>query len=365
VTVPALVARAVGGRPAVEPIRLPEPGPGDVRVRIGAAGVCHSDLSMLDGTVAAPMPLVLGHEAAGTVVAVSERVSRAAPGDRVVLNWAPACRRCWFCTHGQPWLCETTGVPATPGGTAADGTPLHRTLGLGALAAEVVVPQAAVIRVPAELPLPEAALLGCAVLTGVGAVRNVARPGPGESVLVIGLGGVGLSALLAARAAGAAPIVAVDISPAKRDLALAAGATDYLVSDDTLSRAVRALTGGRGADHAVECVGRAATIRAAWRATRRGGDVTVVGMGRRDDVVGLGALDIFHSARALRSSVYGSADPDVEVPRLAAEVLAGRLDLTPLITHRITLAEVPDAFARMARGDGARSVVVLDEGQSR
>jgi S-(hydroxymethyl)glutathione dehydrogenase/alcohol dehydrogenase len=179
--------------------------------------------------------------------------------------------------------------------------------------------------------------------------------------VVIGLGGVGLSLVTAARRAGADPVIAVDVSAAKRDLALAAGATDFLTSDDALSRSVRGLTGGRGADHAFECVGRAATIRAAWRATRRGGQVTVVGMGAADDLVSLSAMDIFVSARTLRSSVYGSSDPDREVPELARAVLDGSLDLRPLVTHLITLAEAPEAFARMGRGEGARSVVVFDD----
>jgi S-(hydroxymethyl)glutathione dehydrogenase/alcohol dehydrogenase len=158
---------------------------------------------------------------------------------------------------------------------------------------------------------------------------------------------------------GADPVVAVDVSEAKRPLALATGATDYLVSDDTLAKAVRGLTGGRGADHAFECVGRSTTIQAAWRATRRGGRVTVVGMGARDDMVSLSALDIFHSAKVLRSSVYGAADPDRDVPVLAASVLDGSLNLEPLITDRIDLDGAPDAFARMARGEGGRSVVLF------
>lgn len=359
-TIPAVLARVAGAEPTVEEIRLPATEAGRVRVRIGAAGVCHSDLSMVNGTLAPPLPLVLGHEAAGVVTEVGAGVTRVRAGDHVVLNWAPACRRCWFCQRGEPWLCASSVGMATPGGTAAaDDAPLHHALGLGALAAEVVVAENAVIPVPADLPIATAALLGCAVLTGVGAVRNTARVTPPCSVLVIGLGGVGLSVLVAARAAGAAPIIAVDVSEAKRELALAAGATDYIVSDDNLASAVRALTGGRGADYAFECVGRSTTIRAAWRATRRGGQVTVVGMGAKDDRVSFSALDVFYSARTLRSSVYGSADPDREAPQLAQEVVDGRLDPSLLISHRIPVAEAPAAFARMARGEGARSVVVF------
>jgi S-(hydroxymethyl)glutathione dehydrogenase/alcohol dehydrogenase len=375
----ALVAR--GPDPAalaVEEVDLPPMGPAQVRVRIAAAGVCHSDLSMINGTLAPPFPLVLGHEAAGVVVEVGaaagpaqapgpsvgagpaqETVTRVAAGDHVVLNWAPACRRCWFCARGEPWLCETSGRPAAPGGTLADGTPVHVTLGVGALAQEVVVDEAGVIPVPEALPLDVAALLGCAVLTGTGAIRNTARVSAGDAVVIIGLGGVGLSALIAARAAGADPLLAVDVSPAKRDLALACGATEFLVSDGGLAKAVRSRTDGRGADHAVECVGRSATIQAAWRTTRRGGQVTVVGIGAKDDLVSLGALDVFHSARILRSSVYGSSDPSVAVPQLAAAVLDGSLDVRPLITQVTGLDGAPAAFDRMVRGEGARSIVTF------
>ncbi|HET6532681.1 MAG TPA: alcohol dehydrogenase catalytic domain-containing protein [Actinoplanes sp.] len=356
----AVVVPEAGAAPAVAELRLPEAGPGQVRVRIRAAGVCHSDLSMVNGTLRPPYPLVLGHEAAGEVVQVGDQVTRAAVGDHVALNWQPACRMCWFCTHGEPWLCATTsGIAALENGSTLDGSPAYVTLGLGAFAEEVLVPENAVIPVPAALGWPDAALLGCAVLTGTGAVRNTARVAAGDSVLVIGLGGVGLSVVAAARAAGASPVIAVDVSEAKKALAESAGATDFAIASDALSKDVRRLTGGRGADHAFECVGRAVTIRAAWRATRRGGQVTVVGMGRADDEVTLSALDIFSSARTLRSSVYGSSDPDTEVPALAEAVGSGALRLDHLVTDRIGLADVPAAFDRMARGEGARSVVVL------
>jgi S-(hydroxymethyl)glutathione dehydrogenase/alcohol dehydrogenase len=250
-------------------------------------------------------------------------------------------------------------VAALENGSTLDGAPVHVTLGLGAFAEQVVVPEKALIPVPDELAWESAALLGCAVLTGTGAVRNTARVAEGDSVVVIGLGGVGLSVVAAARAAGAATVIAVDVSEGKKALAEAAGATDFVVSSENLSKDIRARTARLGADHAFECVGRAATIRAAWRATRRGGHVTVVGMGRADDMVQLSALDIFTSARTLRASVYGSSDPDREVPALAQDVLSGALRLDHLITDRIGLAEVPAAFDRMTRGEGARSVVLF------
>jgi S-(hydroxymethyl)glutathione dehydrogenase/alcohol dehydrogenase len=355
-----VVVRSAIDAPAVAELRLPEIGPGQVRVRVRAAGVCHSDLSMVNGTLQPPYPLVLGHEAAGEVAEVGDHVTRVSAGDHVVLNWQPACRECWFCTHGQPWLCSTSsGVAALENGITSDGEPVHVGLGLGAFAEQVVAPENAVVPVPATLGFSRAALLGCAVLTGTGAVRNTARVQPGESVVVIGLGGVGLSVVAAARAAGASSVLAVDVTEAKKGLAEAAGATDFVVFSDNLSKEIRSRTERRGADHAFECVGRAATIRAAWRATRRGGQVTVVGMGRNDDMLSLSALDIFSSARTLRSSVYGSSDPDAEIPALAADVLAGKLSLDHLITDRITLADVPAAFERMSRGEGARSVVLL------
>jgi S-(hydroxymethyl)glutathione dehydrogenase/alcohol dehydrogenase len=304
--------------------------------------------------------LVLGHEASGVVAEIGSSVRDVEVGDHVVLNWAPPCRRCWYCTHGQPWLCETAaGVASRPLGHLVDGTPSHLTLGIGALADEVVVGARALIRLPPDLPLAEAALLGCAVLTGIGAVQHTARVAVGDSVAVIGLGGVGLSAVIGARLAGASTIIAVDALPDKEKLARSLGATDFLLSSPTLARDVRKLTEGRGVDHALECVGRSNTIRDAWQSTRRGGNTVVVGMGSKDDVVSLTALEIFHFARTLVSSVYGSADPDVDVPLLAAAALDGRLDLAALVTHRIGPDEVGGAFDRMRRGEGVRSLVLF------
>jgi S-(hydroxymethyl)glutathione dehydrogenase / alcohol dehydrogenase len=356
--VQALIVPAEGAAPELAELRLPETGPRRVRVRIRAAGVCHTDLSMATGVLKVPHPLVLGHEAAGEVVETGAGVTRVREGDHVALNWSPPCDECFFCARGEPWLCDSGTLPARENGTTLDGTPVSTALGLGAFAQEVVVPERALIPVPSALAWENAALLGCAVMTGSGAVRNTAAVRAGESVLVIGLGGVGLSVVAAARAAGADPVIAVDVAESKRELAAAAGATTFL-ADPSPARAVRGMTDGRGVDHAFECVGRAATIRAAWRSTRRGGAVTVVGMGRGDDLLELSALDIFTSARTLRSSVYGSSVPDREVPQLARAVLDGSLALDHLITDRITLAGIPDAFARMGRGEGARSLVLL------
>lgn len=340
----------------VRDIELGDPGPGQVRVRVAAAGVCHSDLSLANGTLALRMPAVLGHEGAGTVVSVGEGVDRVAVGDRVVLNWAPACRACWFCEQGEPWLCVHAEERAThPYARFADGTPVYPGLGTGAFAEETIVPQQGVVPIPADFPLEHAAVLGCAVLTGNGAVHNTARVRAGQSVVVIGLGGIGLSVLQAARAAGAGPIIGVDISASKASLAAVHGATDFIVADDRTSTVIRGLTGGRGADHAFDCVGLPATIRASWGSSRRGGAVTVIGVGSRTSPVEFNALELYWFGRTLQGCVYGSSDPDVDVPRLLDEVAAGRLDLAALATDTTDLSGVNAAFERF--GQGGRTIV--------
>lgn len=338
----------------VREIELPALGPRDVRVRVAAAGVCHSDLSMINGTFSPQFPLVLGHEAAGTIIEAGPEVTRVSEGDRVVVNWAPACRHCWFCLNSQPWLCT-----AVEGVVSPERGSVHVTLGVGAFSEEVVLNENGVVPLADGVPLDVAALLGCAVVTGIGAVRNTASVRSGESVLVMGLGGVGLSAIIGARLAGAGPIIAVDVVPDKEKLARDAGATHFILAHDKLAKEIRGLTGGRGVDHALECVGNSKTIRTAWQTTRRGGKVTIVGVGRRDDTVSFNALELYHFARSIGVSVYGSGDPDRDIPLLATQIQLGRLDLEPLVSHRIGLDGVADAFERMKTGTGARSLVVF------
>lgn len=357
----AVIARAQDEPVVTDEIVVPAVGRDEVRVGVAAAGVCHSDLSMVDGTFRPEYPLVLGHEAAGTVLEAGSAVTKVRTGDRVVLNWAPPCRECWFCVSGEPWLCaRNEGVSGAPSrASLADGTPLTVTLGVGGMAEEVVIHASAVVPLAEDVPLDVAALLGCAVLTGTGAVRNTAMVRPGQSVVVVGLGGIGLSTVAGASIAGAAPIIAVDIGESKRELAMRMGATHFFDGEGKFGREVRKLTGGRGADHAFECVGRAATIRSAWGALRRGGKVTVVGAGRADDQFSVSALEIYHFARTLAVSVYGSGDPDRDIPLLVEQMRAGRLDLEPLVSHRIGMDGVQDAFARMRSGVGARSLVTI------
>ena len=362
-TVRAAVLRDTGSPLRVEEITLPGPGPGQVRVRMVATGVCHSDLSLARGTLTQQVPAVLGHEGSGHVVAVGEGVSGLREGDAVLLNWAPPCRQCGWCEHGEPYLCARAAeAGATPYAERSDGTPLFAALGVGAFASETVVAETACVAVPGDIDLVEAALLGCAVVTGVGAVRHAAGVAGGDSVAVIGLGGVGLSAVQGARIAGAAPIIVVDPSPERAALAHRLGATHVLAPGDDLGRRVRALTDGRGVDHAIECVGSAATIRAAWSVSRRGGTAVVVGLGRRDDEVTFNALEVTHFARSLRGSMFGNADPQRDIPRLLEHLAAGRLDLASLVTRRVSLDELDDAFADMSAGRGARSLVVFEDG---
>ncbi|MFJ3774967.1 Zn-dependent alcohol dehydrogenase [Streptomyces sp. NPDC090075] len=356
----AAVLPAVGAPLSVTGIELPDPGPGQVRVRLAAAGVCHSDLSLSDGTMRVPVPAVLGHEGAGTVVAVGEGVTRLSPGDPVVLNWAPACGRCHACALGEVWLCaDALAGAAGVHARTADGTELHPGLNVAAFAEETVVAESCVLPLPDGIPLTDAALLGCAVLTGYGAVHHSARVREGETVAVFGVGGVGLATVQAARIAGASRIVAVDVSPEKEELARAAGATDYVVASDTTPRAIRALTGKQGVDVSVECVGRAVSIRAAWESTRRGGRTTVVGIGGKSEQVTFNALELFHWGRTLSGCVYGNSDPARDLPVLAEHVRAGRLDLGALVTERIALDGIPAAFENMLAGKGGRALVVF------
>lgn len=358
----AAVLRETGGVPRLEEIELAPPGPGQVRVRIAATGVCHSDLSLGNGTLRHAMPVVLGHESAGRVVATGEGVGGLQVGDPVVLTWAPPCRSCWYCEQGEPYLCERADDAWNrPYASTNDGLSLYAGLGVGGFATETVVDANSCIPVPDGVPLVEAALLGCALLTGVGAIRNAARVRPGQSVLVLGLGGVGLSAVQGARIAGAGRIIGVDPSGEKQALARHLGATDVLEPGPDLAKRVRALCDGRGTDHAIECVGRAETIRAAWSSTRRGGTTTVVGIGGNTEQVSFTPLEVFHFARTLTGCVYGSADPQQDVAFLAEQYRAGALDLNALVTARIGLADVGEALAAMAAGHGARSLVVLDE----
>jgi S-(hydroxymethyl)glutathione dehydrogenase/alcohol dehydrogenase len=356
----AAVLREIGTPMRVEDIELGPTGPGQVRVRIAAAGVCHSDLSLATGTLRQAVPAVLGHEGAGIVTEVGDGVTAVASGDHVLLIWSAPCRECWFCLRDEPWLCERAGDAAgVPYAKDRSGSDVYPGLGVAAFAEETVVDQKALVKLPEDLSLDTAALLSCAVITGVGAVLHSAKVAPGETVAVFGLGGVGLSAVQGARLAGASQIITVDPSGSKESMARLLGATSVLTTGANVVAEIRELTEGRGADHAIECVGRSDAIRTAWSSTRRGGRTTVVGMGSRDDVLTFNALELAYFARTLEGCRYGSADPAVEIPILIEHVAAGRLDLQALVSDRIGLDDIDAAFDRMGVGHGARSVVTF------
>lgn len=354
----AAVMRAAGDPMTVETIRLKAVGDADVRVRIEQTGVCHSDLSLARGLLAQPLPAVLGHEACGTVVEVGEQVSDLKPGHRVILLWITACGHCFHCAHEEPYLCATGSSRAgEPYALTGDGQPVYPGLTVGSFAEQTVVPRRAVVAVPDDIATADAALLGCAVTTGVGAVTSTARVTAGSSVLVIGLGGVGLSAVQGARLAAAATIIAVDRNTSKAGLAKAAGATHFLPADDDTKAAVRRLTGKRGADFAFDCVGSSRTIRDMWSMTRRGGTAVVVGIGGKDDTVSFSALELFHFARTLRGCVAGSLDAAADLPRFFRWVRSGNLDLRQLVTGAGTLGDVDRALDELAAGRGIRTIL--------
>jgi S-(hydroxymethyl)glutathione dehydrogenase / alcohol dehydrogenase len=357
----AAVLRAPGSKLTVEDLSLRDLGAHDVHVRVAASGVCRSDLSIVDGAIPHPLPAVLGHEGAGVVLEVGDAVTTVARGDHVVLSWVAPCRRCFQCLHGHPELCEhgLDHAFAQPYATASDGTALLAAFGTATFGEETIVPESACVSIDSSFSLELAALVGCGVVTGVGSVIHSARVEPGQSVAVIGCGGVGLSALQGARLAGAAPIIAVDRVDSKFPLARRCGATE-VVDGSTVDAVatVREITGGRGVDHAIEVVGTSATIRQAYDMTRRAGTVTVVGAGRFDDLFSIGAMQLMVDAKTIRGCVYGATDPQRDFPEMIRLHRARGLDLEALVSRRIELDDVNDAFRAMEAGEVARSVIV-------
>jgi S-(hydroxymethyl)glutathione dehydrogenase/alcohol dehydrogenase len=353
---------------AVERVRLDPPREDEVLVRVAAAGVCHSDLHLAEGSLGhGRWPMVLGHEGAGVVEAVGARVTHTAPGDHVAFCFVPPCRRCDACRAGRFNLCGPAAESALAGTlldgssrlSLPDGTPLQHCLLVSCMAERAVVPAEGAVVLPRQLPLWQAALLGCGVVTGIGAVRNAARVKVGDVVAVIGCGGVGLQVVAGARLAGARRIIAVDREPAKLELARARGATDVVdaSSGDSVAQ-VRAASGG-GVDCAFEVVGRAETIRDAWDMLRPGGTAVGVGLAPRGVEVSLPAIELL-SEKTLRGCYYGSANVSVELPELVELVLDGRLPLADVVSHVSDLEGIEQALGRLRRGEGARTVALVD-----
>ena len=362
----AVVCREHNKPVAVEEISLDAPGRGEVMVRLAACGVCHSDLSAVTGTIALPLPLVLGHEGAGVVEAVGEGVSELAPGDPVVFSFIYMCGKCRFCVSGRPVLCVeqgralTTPLAGTPRVHDAAGQPLNIFSGCGAMAEYATVSAENLIRIDAKIPLECAALVGCGVTTGVGAVFNTARVKPGSSVVVFGCGGVGLSAIQGARIAGAERIVAVDTLQEKLELAKKFGATDTLLArpGEDLVKPLKKLTSG-GPDYAFECVGSGELQSAAYRAIARGGMAVVVGVAKPSDSTSIRSMTTVFEEKTLTGSYFGSCVPRVDFPRMLALYLKGELKLEELITRRYRVDEAAQAFADLQSGRNARGVILF------
>ena len=357
----AAVLREAGQPLQIEDVQIDRPGPHEVLIRTAAAGVCHSDLHFLEGAFATDLPTVLGHEAAGVVEAVGAEVRTVKPGDHVITCLNAYCGHCDYCLGGRLNLClsdETSRGAEEPPRLTRAGAPLPQFLKLSAFAEQILTHEHAVVAIRKDMPLDRAALIGCAVVTGFGAVTRTAGLRPGETVAVIGCGGVGLSAINAAVLAGASRIIAIDATPAKESLARAFGATDFVAARaDNPVKAVRQLTGG-GVHHALECVGLASTAEQAFAMLRRGGTATVVGMippGQNVSIPGAALLYV----KRLQGSFMGSNRFPVDMPRLVDLYLQGRLKLDELISRRIRLDQVNEAFAEMKTGEIARSVIVF------
>jgi Zn-dependent alcohol dehydrogenase len=362
----AAVLREVGSPLAIEDVELDEPGPGEVRVRIEAAGVCHSDLHYMTGDLAARLPIVVGHEGAGIVEALGAGAGdRVSVGDRVALLWRPRCGECDACVAGNPVLCRYGRVFAATNGLF-DGTTrlhqgedrVHHLMGISCFADQVVVSETSVLRIPDGVPMEVAAISACAVITGVGAAMNAVHGAAGRPLLVIGAGGVGLAAVMGASLIGAHPVVAVDVDPAKLELARRFGAAEVIDArnEDVVER-VLALSDG-GVPWAIEAVGRPETLRQGVSALAPGGSLVALGIGSADATVPVPINELVQRQKRVIGSLYGSSNPRIDLPRIFALYLAGRLPLDELIGTRRPLTEVNEAYAELRTGAAGRGILV-------
>ncbi|MGW4651405.1 S-(hydroxymethyl)mycothiol dehydrogenase [Kitasatospora sp. NPDC004289] len=357
--VQGVIARAKGEPVRLETIVVPDPGPGEAVVKIQACGVCHTDLHYREGGIGDEFPYLLGHEAAGVVESVGEGVTEVAPGDFVVLNWRAVCGHCRACKRGRPWYCFATHN-AKQKMTLLDGTELSPALGIGAFAEKTLVAAGQCTKVDPAASPAAAGLLGCGVMAGLGAAVNTGAVGRGDTVAVIGCGGVGGAAVAGSQLAGASRIIAVDIDDRKLELAKGLGATHTVNSRSTDAvEAIRELTGGFGADVVIDAVGRPETYKQAFYARDLAGTVVLVGVPTPEMQLELPLLDVFGRGGALKSSWYGDCLPERDFPLLVDLYLQGRLDLDAFVSETIPLDGVEGAFDRMHRGEVLRSVVVF------
>jgi S-(hydroxymethyl)glutathione dehydrogenase/alcohol dehydrogenase len=350
-------------------IEVAPPGPGEVKVKVVASGVCHSDLSVLNGTIPLPTPIVLGHEGAGIVEEVGEGVSSVAVGDHVVLSFVPACGECYQCKHHQAYLCEKSAAQAAAGlldGTTrltSAGAPLHQMACLGTFGPYAIVPEISTVKIPDDVPLDVAALIGCGVLTGVGAALNTANIVPGDTVAVIGCGGVGLNVIQGAKIAGATTIIAIDMLDSKLEMAKEFGATHTVNASEGDPVAAAMAVNGRGADVAFEVIGLGPTMEQAINTARPGGEVVLVGVPRMDVFLNLNAAFTWlYLAKTIKGCWYGSSNVYEDVPKLLELWRNGDLKLKELISKEIDNDHVNEAFEDMKAGTVARSVIVHEHG---
>ena len=354
-----VIARSKGAPVEIVEITIPDPGPGEVVVAIAACGVCHTDLTYRDGGINDEYPFLLGHEAAGVVESVGINVTAVTPGDFVVLNWRAVCGICRACKRGRPWYCFDTRN-ATQKMTLADGTELTPALGIGAFADKTLVHEGQCTKVDPSADPAVVGLLGCGVMAGIGAAMNTGNVSHGDSVAVIGCGGVGDAAIAGARLAGASTIIAVDRDPTKLQWATGLGATHTVNASETdVVAAVRELTGGFGADVVIDAVGRPETWKQAFYARDLAGTVVLVGVPTPDMTLQMPLVDFFAHGGALKSSWYGDCLPERDIPMLVGLYQQGRLALERFVTERIGLDEVEQAFTTIHAGGALRSVVVL------
>ena len=354
-----VIARSKGAPVELVDVTVPDPGPNDVVVRIQACGVCHTDLTYRDGGINDEFPFLLGHEAAGIVESAGSAVTHVEVGDFVVLNWRAVCGRCRACRRGRPWYCFDTFNASRPM-TLADGTALTPALGIGAFADKTLVHEGQCTRVDPNADPAVVGLLGCGVMAGLGAAMNTGNVSRGDSVAVIGCGGVGDAAIAGARLAGASPIIAIDRDPKKLQGATKLGATHTIDASKTdVVEAVQELTGGFGADVVVDAVGRPETWKQAFYARDLAGTVVLVGVPTPDMTLEMPLIDFFSRGGALKSSWYGDCLPERDFPALVDLYQQGRLPLEKFVSERIKLDQIEEAFETMHRGDVLRSVVVL------
>jgi len=366
VKINAAVLERTGGPMTVTELDLAEPGPGEVLVRLHASGVCHSDQNAIDGTAETRCPAVLGHEGAGVVEAVGPGVRRVAPGDHVALSWAPSCGECTECLRNLPQLCSTAWPAMGTGGLldgttrlSRDGEPVYHYSFISSFADYAVVPERSCVRIPDDVPFEIAALVGCAITTGIGAVWRTAGVRPGDRVCVIGCGGVGLSAVLAAAAVGAEPVIAVDLSERKANEATELGATAAVAwrgSAEDTAEAVREASGG-GVDYAIEATGRPEAMRAAFLSTRTRGAAVLIGIPREDAELSVPALSIPRMERRILGALYGSSRPERDFGTILDLYRAGKLALDKLVSHRLPLDDLGEAFDVLRSGEARRVVV--------